>query len=201
MNHLLKCYLVIAGIVVTTFATNVSASAVVIDFGTGLAGSGGTIDDVFGDGTHIIGTDINIGSLEAVGTSADGVYVVDALLHFDTNLNIISVDGTVAGLGINSSITLLSGSFDYWNYDAGAINVSFSGGGVDVKHDDLLTALDVSLGTQFEFLGFSLGYDFDGDGNAIAISTDIINTSAVPVPAAIWLFGTGLLGLIGIARR
>ena len=26
-------------------------------------------------------------------------------------------------------------------------------------------------------------------------------TSAVPVPAAVWLFGSGLLGLIGVARR
>jgi len=25
--------------------------------------------------------------------------------------------------------------------------------------------------------------------------------SAVPVPAAVWLFGSGLIGLIGIARR
>jgi hypothetical protein len=25
--------------------------------------------------------------------------------------------------------------------------------------------------------------------------------SAVPIPAAVWLFGSGLLGLIGIARR
>jgi hypothetical protein len=24
---------------------------------------------------------------------------------------------------------------------------------------------------------------------------------AVPVPAAVWLFGSGLLGLIGVARR
>ena len=27
------------------------------------------------------------------------------------------------------------------------------------------------------------------------------NVSAVPVPAAVWLFGSGLLGLIGVARR
>jgi hypothetical protein len=26
-------------------------------------------------------------------------------------------------------------------------------------------------------------------------------TAAVPVPAAVWLFGSGLLGLIGIARK
>ena len=30
---------------------------------------------------------------------------------------------------------------------------------------------------------------------------DNISGSAVPVPAAIWLFGSGLIGLIGIARR
>ena len=28
-----------------------------------------------------------------------------------------------------------------------------------------------------------------------------INASAVPVPAAVWLFGSGLLGLVGVARR
>ena len=32
-------------------------------------------------------------------------------------------------------------------------------------------------------------------------ATGTIGTSAVPVPAAVWLFGSGLLGLIGIARR
>ena len=30
---------------------------------------------------------------------------------------------------------------------------------------------------------------------------DNVNLSAVPVPAAVWLFGSGLIGLIGIARR
>ena len=28
-----------------------------------------------------------------------------------------------------------------------------------------------------------------------------VNISAVPVPAAAWLFGSGLIGLVGIARR
>ena len=28
-----------------------------------------------------------------------------------------------------------------------------------------------------------------------------VTTSAVPVPAAVWLFGSGLIGLIGLARR
>jgi hypothetical protein len=29
----------------------------------------------------------------------------------------------------------------------------------------------------------------------------IVEQTAVPVPAAVWLFGSGLLGLVGIARR
>jgi hypothetical protein len=29
----------------------------------------------------------------------------------------------------------------------------------------------------------------------------VTNVAAVPVPAAAWLFGSGLLGLIGVARR
>jgi len=27
------------------------------------------------------------------------------------------------------------------------------------------------------------------------------DVSAVPVPAAVWLFGSGLMGLLGLARR
>ena len=30
---------------------------------------------------------------------------------------------------------------------------------------------------------------------------DIVNTTVIPVPAAVWLFGSGLLGLVGVARR
>ena len=33
------------------------------------------------------------------------------------------------------------------------------------------------------------------------VSFDVVPTSPVPVPAAVWLFGSGLIGLIGIARR
>jgi hypothetical protein len=33
------------------------------------------------------------------------------------------------------------------------------------------------------------------------IGLDNVSVNAVPVPAAVWLFGSGLLGLIGVARR
>jgi hypothetical protein len=48
--------------------------------------------------------------------------------------------------------------------------------------------------------GFSLSSSSQIEGNT-AIDNVIVNTSVVPVPAAVWLFGSGLIGLIGIARR
>ncbi|MDB4409326.1 VPLPA-CTERM sorting domain-containing protein [Gammaproteobacteria bacterium] len=33
------------------------------------------------------------------------------------------------------------------------------------------------------------------------VSFDLIGISSVPLPSALWLFGSGLLGLIGISRR
>ena len=38
-------------------------------------------------------------------------------------------------------------------------------------------------------------------GTSLFLSPTTINVSAVPVPAAVWLFGSGLLGLVGVARR
>lgn len=36
---------------------------------------------------------------------------------------------------------------------------------------------------------------------AISSSANLISVTAVPIPAAAWLLGSGLLGLIGVARR
>ena len=46
------------------------------------------------------------------------------------------------------------------------------------------------------YLGFSASLDI-GDAN----SMHLVSVSTVPVPAAVWLFGSGLIGLIGFARR
>jgi len=48
------------------------------------------------------------------------------------------------------------------------------------------------------------GFDYaslNGTVSAIGTLSAIGTVSAVPVPAAVWLFGFGLLGLVGVARR
>ncbi|MDX2458330.1 MAG: VPLPA-CTERM sorting domain-containing protein, partial [Gammaproteobacteria bacterium] len=59
-----------------------------------------------------------------------------------------------------------------------------------------------------EFFGFISDTPFTsvkliggGGSNQQNYSLDDMVYSAVPVPAAVWLFGSGLLGLVGIARR
>lgn len=43
--------------------------------------------------------------------------------------------------------------------------------------------------------------DFLNNGGNIAALSNVRAFSVVPVPAAVWLFGSGLLGLVGLARR
>ena len=48
-----------------------------------------------------------------------------------------------------------------------------------------------------DICGTTIGYCFpQGDNDYL-----VWKGSVVPVPAAVWLFGSGLLGLVGIARR
>jgi hypothetical protein len=185
----------IAYLALSSLSTN-AAAAVVIDFGTGLAGPGGTITESSGD---VIGTGILIGSLTVQGTSSDGTYVVtNGILSFNTAADTISISGSVGGLGVGAT-TLLSGSFSSFSYTAipgpgGSMTEIFTGQGPDTKSSDLLTALGIATNTPFDFFGFSIE-----SVNGTVVSTDVVNT-AVPVPAAVWLFGTGLLGMIGISR-
>lgn len=44
-------------------------------------------------------------------------------------------------------------------------------------------------------------WDFSGQTSGNTFSWSSSSAAAVPVPAAVWLFASGLLGMIGIARR
>ena len=69
-----------------------------------------------------------------------------------------------------------------------------------------LAATDASLGLGYDIDGnFIGGTPFDGIKGLINIgsgnSLTVTSVSAVPVPAAVWLFGSGLIALAGFAKR
>jgi hypothetical protein len=70
----------------------------------------------------------------------------------------------------------------------------------------------VGIGVTDSMIDFLLGPEDDwatADISAYTVITDTITftgavvnpTTVIPVPAAVWLFGSGLLGLVGVARR
>jgi hypothetical protein len=75
--------------------------------------------------------------------------------------------------------------------------------GSDLFSDPFVIAQDLTT-SDFNYRRITLGFN-DGTANTSTIdnASDIAfgSASVVPVPAAVWLFGSGLLGLVGLARR
>ncbi len=68
--------------------------------------------------------------------------------------------------------------------DRNVLRGLFNNLAANVVHSLIITGADVGPGTS----------SYGG-------SIQIVNNSAVPVPAAIWLFGSALMGLTGLRRR
>ena len=80
--------------------------------------------------------------------------------------------------GANSNIDVVN----VWDVGAGGVYTSVDAPAGNPVNPDGIPGFGMIDGA---FLGFGANFDF----------------TAVPVPAAVWLFGSGLLGLVGVARR
>lgn len=97
-----------------------------------------------------------------------------------------------------------TGTQDIWTTgtataNANGTNTAYSMTGIPITGNDAagFSGQLVAAGN----IGTNWGF-FAGTQYSERYELDIVNTtSAVPVPAAVWLFGSGLLGLMGAARR
>jgi hypothetical protein len=101
----------------------------------------------------------------------------------------------VDATGPGSISGLYVGSFDGLSGNQQIAQLNFTlGAGVS---NSLITMAEAAVGgTWAAWDGTNPPYTFTNtyDGT-------IINPSVVPVPAALWLFGSGIIGLVGVARR
>ena len=109
------------------------------------------------------------------------------------------------GVGVFSEIFVPG-----WGEDLSGLNITIDPSSIEVSLVQNLDSINVGVTLKLNKpltpttgslldLNTSKWEDFDG-GNHPFISGSV-EPNVVPVPAAVWLFGSGLLGLVGVARR
>ena len=92
-----------------------------------------------------------------------------------------------------------------WAYDLGG-PVDFSSAVIDITAIGPTGVTGVGLVMEDANGGWASAYweagtaEFPNDTPTL-LSFNVADISAVPVPAAVWLFGSGLIGLVGLARH
>ena len=143
--------------------------------------------------------DQNAGTNPGIDQNITSPWAFFALANYGVNFALSDLLLTDAGAG--AATVDMSG----WRVAWGEVPLIDMGQGADATftYDGSNWTLDYSAfvpaGDPSGFGGAQ--YDLHLEGTYVGDVTTVIAPAAVPVPAAVWLFGSGLIGLVGVARR
>jgi hypothetical protein len=190
------------GQVTTGWSVNAFGSGLVDLFESGDASASGT--------TSVVDPAVSMGILDSIlqsstasGTATNGI--AETFTLSDLAIDVANTSGKDLTFSFGFDIMALaeaSGDFASANAtvdfldDLGAVNI------LAIASASAMPGFGSGNASQSGIIQFTLG---DGGVNQMSISGFVDSNgtaeSVVPVPAAVWLFGSGLLGLVGIARR
>lgn len=152
----------------------------------------GTIQIIAKPGYVLDGIDFGEKGDYLMTPTADSVGVAPWLRVFDYSDPVFGLDETL-NVPVTGDLTIKDGVKHNWE----------AAGGFD---------LTTAAWDNIDYVGLTLQNDLSATTSGVGPSSAwiqkkvvgssvVVSTSPVPVPAAVWLFGSGLLGLVGIARR
>ncbi|WP_295403559.1 VPLPA-CTERM sorting domain-containing protein [uncultured Thiocystis sp.] len=121
-----------------------------------------------------------------------------------------------ANSGMSQKILLEAGSyllsFAYFgrtgDIDTNGINYRFAGTGINENKVNTVSGVFDDGWKVFNFnftlndrTTISLFFEATGKSDTLGGYLDAVSVTGVPIPPAVWLFGSALMGLVGIARR
>ena len=176
----------VLGILVGFLLPALASAAVIWDFTVGLPG-----DDLRGTGHIELASLSGSGSADVVSFDWSGSTYGVSWTANETNINTVSwiVDSTGQGFD----------SFQLQTYNVHAD--SFLNLWLTISYSP---SNNVANSQCWDTLYTAQGYRCDGYSQNRASSHGITSSSltlATPLPAAAWLFGSGLLGLVGLVQR
>ncbi len=142
----------------------------------------------------------------ADGTAAADILVTGCGFGYNTPFSLQKGAITVYASSDGTDWTVIS---DYAGYDNGTTweaNPDFTESAPGVMATIMAIDLDDDISNTYagliSYLKFELGDGTTGHGRAFFVdSVEGTNATAAPVPAAVWLLGSGLIGLVSLRRK
>ncbi len=139
------------------------------------------------------------GSLYAASEGVKkGSLAMGVLPIVTTTWNTTTVPGTTFGTNPSGTLPLIADNALVTGYDVDPATAGYQS---CVDQDTVVAGNQCALGIGSNPMATAPFPNYNANFDITSMTVTSITPAAVPVPAAVWLFGSGLLGLVGIARR